>query len=239
MTTAGDRENAIIEAALRLAARRSWRDVRLGDIAAEADLDLADLAQVASSKADIVRRFSRRTDRALLDSLKAQPVDGDAHDRLFEVVMRRLEILAPHRAALASILDAPAGHPTGWAMLAGSAATTQRWMLTAAGLEEDGPGGLVKQGGLACVYFRTLRVWLSDDDPGLARTMAALDRDLRDGARYLRWAEVPITLSIAISGIARSLWRGRRPRRDAGYQPPPPPPSPGPSPRPAPGEPGP
>ena len=221
MSPGEEMENAVIDAALKVAARRSWRDVRLGDIAAEASLDLADLAKVASSKADILRRFSRRTDRALLQSLKNQPVEGEPHDRLFEIVMRRLEILLPHRAALASILEAPAGHPTGLLMLAGSAATTQRWMLAAAGLEEDGPAGLVKQGGLACVYARTLRVWLRDDDPGLARTMAALDGDLRDGARWLRWAEVPISLATALSGIARGLWRGREPRRDAGYPPPP------------------
>lgn len=230
MTSGAEKENAVIDAALRLAARRRWRDVRLGDVAAEADVDLADLAEVASSKADIVRRFSRRTDRALLASLKTQPAEGDPHDRLFEVVMRRLEILTPHRAALASILEAPAGHPTGMAMLASSAATTQRWMLTAAGLEEEGAGGLVKQGGLACVYARTLNVWLNDDDPGLARTMSTLDGDLRNGARWLRFAEVPITLATALSGIARGLWRGRQPRRDAGYAPPqsPPPPEPGP-----------
>ena len=226
MTPAEEQENAVIDAALRVAARRGWRDVRLSDIAAEANIDLADLARVTSSKADIVRRFSRRTDRALLDSLKAQPAEGDPHDRLFEVVMRRLEILAPHRAALTSIVEAPAGHPTGMLMLASSAATTQRWMLAAAGLEEDGPGGLVKQGGLACVYARCLRVWLKDDDPGLARTMAGLDRDLRDGARWLRFAEVPISLCTALSGIARGLWRGREPRRDAGHPPPSPPPGP-------------
>jgi ubiquinone biosynthesis protein COQ9 len=226
MAIAEDRENTVIDAALNLAARRSWRDVRLADIAAEADIDLAELAKVASGKADIVRRFSRRTDRAMLESLKQQPVDGDAHDRLFEIVMRRLEILAPHRAALSSILDAPAGHPSAIAMLAASAATTQRWMLAAAGLEEEGAGGLVKQGGLACVYARTLRVWLTDDDPGFARTMAALDGDLREGARWLRWAEVPVTFATALSGIARSLWRGRKPRREAGYPPPPPPPPP-------------
>jgi len=217
MSPAEKMENAVIDAALKVAARRPWRDVRLGDIAAEAGLDLADLAKTASGKADIVRRFSRRTDRALLQSLKRQPVEGDPHDRLFEVVMRRLEILMPHRTALASILEAPAGHPAGLLMLAGSAATTQSWMLAAAGLEEDGPAGLVKQGGLACIYARTLKVWLRDDDPGLARTMAALDGDLRDGARWLRWAEAPITLATALSGIARGLWRGR----EAGYPPPP------------------
>jgi len=209
MTPSEKRENAVIDAALKVAANRNWRDVRLADIAAEAKLDLADLAQVASSKADILRRFSRRTDRALLKALKAHPVEGDAHDRLFEVIMRRLEILAPHRAALKGILAAPPGNPTAMAMLAGSAATTQRWMLAAAGLEEDGPGGLLKQGGLACVYARTLRVWLDDDDPGLARTMAALDGDLRNGARWLRFAEAPLSLATALSGIARSIWRGR------------------------------
>jgi len=209
MTPGEKQENAVIDAALRVAARRAWRDVRLGDIAVEAKLDLADLAKVTASKADIVRRFSRRTDRALLKALKTQPVEGDAHDRLFEVVMRRLEILAPHRAALKSILDAPAGNPTAMVMLAASAATTQRWMLAAAELEEDGPGGLLKQGGLACVYARALRVWLNDDDPGLARTMAALDGDLRSGGRWLRFAEGPISLATALSGIARSLWRGR------------------------------
>jgi hypothetical protein len=66
MTPGEEHENALIDAALRLAARRRWRDVRLGDIAAEAGIDLADLAKITSSKADIVRRFSRRTDRALL-----------------------------------------------------------------------------------------------------------------------------------------------------------------------------
>lgn len=216
MTAGEKRENAVIDAALRLAAKRGWREARLADIAAEAKLDFAELAQVASSKADILRRFARRTDRDLLKALKTLPVEGDAHDRLFEVIMRRLEILAPHRAALKSIFDAPAGDPAALALLAGSVATTQRWMLAAAGLEEDGPGGLLKQGGLACVYARTLRVWLDDDDPGLARTMAALDADLRNGARWLRFAEAPISLATALSGIARSIWR----RRDS--RPPPP-----------------
>ena len=139
--------------------------------------------------------------------------------------MRRLEILRPHRAAIASMLDAPAGQPTGWLMLALSSATTQRWMLSAAGIEDDGPRGALKQGGLACVYARTIQVWLTDDDPGLARTMASLDRDLRSGADWLRRAETPIAICTALSGLARGLLRGRgRPRYragDAGAAPPP------------------
>jgi hypothetical protein len=41
----------------------------------------------------------------------------------------------------------------------------------------------VKVAGLASVYASVFRTWLDDDDPGLARTMAALDRRLRRGER--------------------------------------------------------
>jgi hypothetical protein len=36
---------------------------------------------------------------------------------------------------------------------------------------------------LALIWARVLRVWLHDDDPGLARTMAALDKGLREAER--------------------------------------------------------
>ena len=37
---------------------------------------------------------------------------------------------------------------------------------------------------LALLYASVLRTWLDDDDPGLARTLAALDRGLARGARW-------------------------------------------------------
>jgi hypothetical protein len=40
---------------------------------------------------------------------------------------------------------------------------------------------------LVVVMARTLRVWLDDEDPGLARTMATLDRELASGERMLNF----------------------------------------------------
>jgi ubiquinone biosynthesis protein COQ9 len=37
--------------------------------------------------------------------------------------------------------------------------------------------------GLAILFVSVLRTWLADDDPGLARTMSALDRALARGQR--------------------------------------------------------
>jgi hypothetical protein len=62
-------------------------------------------------------------------------------------------------------------------------------MLTAAGIDTSGPRGAVRIAGLSSVYASVFRIWLEDEDPGLARTMAALDRRLRSGERTLTTVE--------------------------------------------------
>ncbi len=59
------------------------------------------------------------------------------------------------------------------------------WMLAAAGISATGRRGLIKAQGLALVWARVMRVYLDDDDPGLARTMAALDKRLREAERVV------------------------------------------------------
>jgi hypothetical protein len=56
-------------------------------------------------------------------------------------------------------------------------------MLTAAGIGASGPAGGLRAQGLALLFGSVLQTWVRDDDPGLARTMAALDRALARGQR--------------------------------------------------------
>ena len=151
------------------------------DIAAAAGLTLADVRSVAGSKSQIVAAFLREIDDKVLAQVKG-PTEGQAaRDTLFEVVMSRFDALAPHKAAVKSI--AAAGR---WDVsLAGPFLNSQRWMLTAAGIDADGVSGLVRTAGLGSLYVRVFDTWLGEDDPGIARTMAALDRGLRSGERTL------------------------------------------------------
>ena len=81
-------------------------------------------------------------------------------------------------------------------------------MLEAADVDTSGAGGAVRTLGLASVYASVFRVWLDDSDPGLARTMAALDRRLRRGEQNLKALD-------SICGVGRRLTElfTRRPSR--------------------------
>jgi ubiquinone biosynthesis protein COQ9 len=78
---------------------------------------------------------------------------------------------------------------------------SQHWMLQAAGFATDGLVGALRVAGLASVYASAFRTWLHDDDPGLARTMAALDRHLRRGERTLAPLEDIFSLASRLTGL--------------------------------------
>ena len=115
---------------------------------------------------------------------------------------------APHKAALKSI---HASGPADFA-LARPFLSSMHWMLQAAGIGTDGVGGGLRVSGLAMVYASVFRVWLEDDDAGLARTMAAFDRRLRRGERTVRNVEqagsVIQRFATDAPGFLRSVLRG-------------------------------
>ena len=200
----------IIDAALRLASARPWHDIKHGDIADEAQKELGELSRHVASKADILRALMRNTDRRLLASLNDQPVEGEGHDRLFDIMLRRFELLATHKQAIASMVRSPDGGPSEWLQVLASAIDSQGWALAAAKLEAPGLRGDLHKLGLARIHAATLKVWIEDDDPGLARTMAALDRGLRDGEALMRRLETPIGLCTSFVRAFREFRAGRQ-----------------------------
>jgi ubiquinone biosynthesis protein COQ9 len=166
----------LIEAALRMAAERPWGDVTLAEIAAAAGLGLADVRGHVASKSEIVAAFMRAVDDEVLRKSALRPAEP-ARDRLFDVIMLRFDTLQPWRPALKSIAAAGLTDVS----LARPYLASQHWMLQAAGIGTDGAGGSMRVAGLASVYASTFQTWLADDDAGMAKTMASLDRRLRRG----------------------------------------------------------
>lgn len=175
--TAGDPAGRIIDAALDLAAIEGWSGLSMARIAEAAGLTLAELHAAFPSKACLLDAFIRRIDDQVLAAGSAD-ADDAARDRLFEVLMRRFDALAPRKAAVAAILRDIIDPTVGLVGLS-AVARSMAWTLEAAGLSSAGLGGLVRVQGLLIVYADAVRVWLRDDTPDMAKTMAALDKGLR------------------------------------------------------------
>ena len=165
-----------IEAALRLAAERGWRNLALIDIAQAAEMSLADLYGLYSSKQAILDAYLRRIDRAVLAETEAP--EGSAKDRLFDVLMRRLDKLEPHKAGLERIGEDSARDPLAVICGLGRLERSMAAMLEAAGISAGGLGGVIRTKGLSAVYLRALRTWFKDDTTDKSKTMAVLDKAL-------------------------------------------------------------
>src|SRR5215471_8779599 len=174
----------IIEAFFALLAEQAFEDISYADIAARAGVSLATLRREFGSKLPIVAAYVKSVDRKVLAAGDADMADEPPRERLFDVLMRRLEALAPHRAAVRSLLRSASRNPGLAVALNGLALRSQQWMLTAADIDAAGPRGILRAQGLAVLFASVLRTWVDDDDPGLARTMAALDRALARGQRW-------------------------------------------------------
>ena len=164
---------AATDALLRLVPLRSWAEISLRDIADEADVAFSDLYALAPSKIALLGRLSQRFDDA---ALKTPVTPAEAvHDRLFEVVMSRIEVMEPHRAALTAIASA-----AGVISIAPHLPLTARALLEAAGVEATPP----RMAGMTLVWLRIVQVW-RDDEGALNRTMAEIDKRLRQLAARL------------------------------------------------------
>lgn len=167
----GDLLDKAAEAALVLAEDRPWDEIALRDIAKASGVSFAELYARAPGKTALVDRLSRRFDAEAL-RLAADEDAPDAHDRLFEAVMARLEVMGPHKAALIAIARSDRLN------LAPRLPRTARALLEAVGIDTGGPKGALRVAAMTAVWARTLQVW-RDDEGALNRTMAEIDKRLR------------------------------------------------------------
>lgn len=199
-----DPARRLVDAALGLAARQPWSRTGLAEIAAEAGLPLNEAYGLYRSKPAILDGFMRRIDAAVLagvaadDAVTGAKPNGEspaenataARDRLFDTLMRRFDTLAPYRQGLRGILRDSVGDPA--SLVAGAGLLrSMAWMLEASGITVAGWRGRFRVPALAALYLSVWRVFLDDESPDLARTMATLDRHLRRAEKMLGIAAAP------------------------------------------------
>jgi AcrR family transcriptional regulator len=197
----GSPQERLIAAALRLAHERGWRRLGMAEIAEAAGLSLEETYAIARSKQGILAVLRRRIDEAML---AGGVVTGESpRDRLFDVLMRRLEAMRPYRAGLRVILRDSVGTPALLGMLPGLL-RSMGWALTAAGLPASGCRGRIARRVVAALYVSVLPGFFRDESRDLGTTMKTLDQRLHQLESLLS------TLGPVFSGVS-----GRRRRASA------------------------
>jgi AcrR family transcriptional regulator len=176
--------NRIIDAAFGLVATEGWRGLSLAAIAAAAELPILQVYRIFRSKQAILAGLYRRVDEVVLAEPPAAEPDERPRDRLFDLLMRRLDALQAYKPALDVLRRELPGDPA-TALCAGvSLLRSMRWMLEAADIPTGGVRGAIAVRLVLAAYLSVIGVWHRDDSPDLALTMAALDTRLR---RIERW----------------------------------------------------
>lgn len=208
-----DPRKAIVDALMRLAAEEPFEDIRIKAICDEAGVSLVQFRELFPSKGAVIGAFARMIDRDVLARPSGDLEGEGAKDRMFDVLMARLDAMAPYKAGLKGVTEWAYRDPVAAYGLNAVLINSMRFMMEAADLDHDGLHGALKLQGLVGLWGRVLDVWFSDNDPGLSKTMAELDRALERGGRIAARLDDLHRLTSPVRNLAAALLANPRRRR--------------------------
>ena len=167
-------DRALIAAAFDLAATQGWLRVSMPEAARAAGLDVARAAARVPNRCALLRRFGALADQAAL----AGVAEGPVRDRLFDIVMRRIDVLHAHRGGVIALLRALPFDPVAAFVLATASLASMAKLLQGAGIATGGMKGALRTKAMLAVWLWTVRAWQGDTSEDLSATMAALDQAL-------------------------------------------------------------
>lgn len=175
---------ALLSMAMTQAEAVGWHRVTVADAAREAGLTLDKARARFPTRNRILSKLGLLADQA---ALVDEGSTGTTRERLFDMLMRRFDVLQQYRGGVQSVLRALPLDPALALMLGAKTQASMAWMAQAAGLDTSGIAGSLRISGLVAVWLQALRAWDRDDSPDLSGTMVALDRALDRAASFGRY----------------------------------------------------
>ena len=181
-------DQRLIEALFSVIADHGWRGVTVGRLSAASGVSAGELVRRFPSRLGLLRLHGEMVaDQVAMGTVPGQ--GGTPRDRLFDVLMRGVDALAPHRAGMLRLV----GDMRTDGVLAGALGPilhrSMKRFLESAELDATGLQGNLRAAGLTAVWLMTIRAWEGDSSQDMGPTMAALDRALdraEQTARSLR-----------------------------------------------------
>ena len=177
----------VLEAAFGLIADAGWRGYSATALAERTGASLDEIYAELPVPAALACRLGARADRAMLAVSRDELAGLSPRERLFELLMRRLDALAPFKPGLVRLSAEARGEPGLALATLASLDRMAGWLLDLAGLPNHGLRARLGRRALMLAYARLFRVWLRDDTPDQATTLAELDKRLDQLERLARF----------------------------------------------------
>lgn len=174
----------LIGAFFALLAEEGWQGATVVAAARRAGLSLEVARRRFRGRLTVLSRFASLADQA---ALAAPPAEGSVRDKLFDLLMQRIDVFQRHRAGVEALMRHLPRDPRVALFVATASLRSMAWMLETAGVPAAGPLGRLRRKGLLGVWLWTLRAWRHDDSEDLSATMAALDQALTRAASAAEW----------------------------------------------------
>ena len=162
-----DPRGKIVDALMKLAGERRFEDISIREICREAGTTLADFRDSFPSKGAVLAQFSRRIDRAVLAQDSDDLAEESPRERLFDILMRRLEAMAPYREGLREMRAWLKREPSAALAMNQVVLGSMRFMIEAADIElAGGAAGAIKLQGLGLAWARIVAGLAGRRGPG-------------------------------------------------------------------------
>ena len=182
-----DLAERILERALETAEDRGWDEVRLRCLADDLGVTLAEVQGCYRDLDAVADAWFQRAWTAIL----APPPEGfaelPAKERLFLLMMRWFDALAPYRRVTGEMLAAKLypSHPHHWVPTIFNLSRTIQWLRDAASLDAGGRRRQAEEVGLTALFLATLAGWVRDASPDQEHTRETLRRRLENSDRLM------------------------------------------------------
>ena len=203
----------ILKTFLKLLETHPYDDVSLPLLAEEAKVKLSDMRSAYASKLKLVAAFYEQIDTIVLEERDEDMGDQPPRDRLFDVLMTRIDTLAEYKETIRALRAAAQQDPALALDFNALEVRSQKWMLIAAGIDVSGVKATVVAQGLSIAFARVLDVWLDEADEGMPRTMAKLDKELDKGTSFMKRLKGVERAAKKMRSFLRKASQGRNHRR--------------------------
>jgi AcrR family transcriptional regulator len=179
MTQGSEAGPDLLAAAFALIGDEGWRGFSFAALARRTGVPRVEIYRLFRSRGALLGALSRRADEAMLAVDDAEIAGLPPRDRVFELLMRRLEALVPCRAGLARLARDARADPCVVLPTACRLERSLMWLQDVAGLPRHGLRARLARRAIGLAYVRAVQVWFEDPGADLGRTMAELDKQLR------------------------------------------------------------